>query len=184
MLLNNQQGEGLGKARLQLEFEMHWKVLCRGAGWLLQAGGKGVDGVWSLHMNRGIGKRPGRECVSTSVTEKRFATANVNPDDGSSDENFSCLSLIHDQYFRLPLHQQCLKTSSCSKENHFYSRHTQRRLDLTQPGAGAADGDGSLHPRAAGLLWHFPQLLLAKMISFYKCKTPHMAVLMTSVSQD
>lgn len=94
----------------------------------------------------------------------------------------SFMILHHDQYFRLPLHQQCLKTSSCSKENHLYSRHTQGHSDLN-----------SREQRQAIVMVSFIQELLEscgifhgfssqRWFHFTKCKITQTAVLMTSVS--
>lgn len=87
MLLNNQPGEGLGKA---------WNLKCtgkskdRGAVWLLRQENRCW---WCLEFEQ-RDQEKAREEMCIHLTEKRLATANGNPD--SSDENFSCLSLIHD----------------------------------------------------------------------------------------
>lgn len=166
---------------------MRWKALCRGAGWLLQAGEKGVDGCLEFAYEQ-RDREKAREGMCIHPTDKETCSSQCKSWRWQLRWEFllplppSFMILLHDQYFKLPLHQECLKTSSCSKENHSYSRHTQGCSDLRQPGAEAGDGDAFLHPRGAGILWHFPQLFLAKMISFHKCKITHTAVLMTSVS--
>lgn len=89
--------------------------------------------------------------------------------------------LLHDQCFMLPLHQEWLKASSCSKENHF-TAGTLR--DAWIPG----DGDGFLRPRGAATLWPEKQTVSGAFSITVPRKDDfifqvHMAVLMSSVSK-
>lgn len=81
-------------------------------------------------------------------------------------------SLIHDltsrSVFQAATAPTVLKNQLMLQGKSLVQQAHTGTLGSQQPGAEAGDCDGFLHPRAVGILWHFPWLFLAKMISFYK----------------
>lgn len=107
----------------------------------------------------------------------------------------SFMILFHDQNYRLSLRPQCLKTSSCFKENHFYSKYTNRRFGSHAAWEEAADGDGLLSSRGAWTLWPEKQTPRVPLCSILRRVFPlkddfilqvqnHLVVLMSSLSED